>query len=629
MFELRRGCSSWFRVALCVCALLTGTMLHAQTDHIVERSYWLDTSAQANQAFAAQQVFTPYQGVLSKGYTNAAVWIKLKIKAEPDQSTDQLILRMRPVYLDEIRLFDPLDTSGAIRITGDRTDYGLQEYESLSHTFAIPMGAEDRFIYLRLKATSTSLLHVEALTAEDMRKSEHRMLMVYFLVLALITVFVLLVFINWLNFKEYLYAVFIIRHLLYLTYTAAFFGFNRMLLADWIDAKHLDIIYNWLVIGTTAFSIWFEYQFLSEYAPPLWVKRCLHGLMAWSGLAFCLLLFQEFKLALQINMTLNGFGVFTFFILSAIFIKDNRTDLKHSHSLLKKKIVVGYYGLINILLWANVLPSMGLTGGNEFALNGLISYSLCSGVVMTVLMQLRANQLKQSNLQFSQELMLSSQQVALEKIKREEQSQLLTMLMHELKNPLAVIDLAQHAQTSQDSQNYVSRNVAIIKDILDRCLNADRVSNGKLLILHEPVNLCHVIEEVMSQQNDDLQRLQWHCNISDVTVSTDEQCFRIMLNNLIANALRYGDQASPVEVQLNSDATNAEVRITVSNKPGLAGWPEADKVFQKYYRSPGAKTLSGTGLGLYLVASIAQVVGAQCRYVPDERNIRFELCLAH
>ena len=289
--------------------------------------------------------------------------------------------------------------------------------------------------------------------------------------------------------------------------------------------------------------------------------------------------------------------------------------------------MVGYYFVLNLILWASVLPALGVIRGDEFALNALISYSLSSGILMTLLMQVRSNQLKRNNLQFSKDLLLSNQQVELEKFKREEQSQLLAMLMHELKNPLAVIDLAQHADTSQETKNYVTRNVNTIKDILDRCLSADRISNGKLVMLREPVNLNRLVEEALADQSDDMHRLQWHEPSMAIVVVTDAQCVRIALNNLIANALRYGDKTQSVTVEMQWNQDHSQACITICNKPGVAGWPDPDKLFQKYYRSAGAKTISGTGLGLFLVNSIANVLGAKCSYVPDDKHIRFELCL--
>lgn len=83
-----------------------------------------------------------------------------------------------------------------------------------------------------------------------------------------------------------------------------------------------------------------------------------------------------------------------------------------------------------------------------------------------------------------------------------------------------------------------------------------------------------------------------------------------------------------VDVQLRSDnVLGRGVTITVANKTGIAAWPEADKVFKKYYRSTGAKMISGTGLGLFLVASMARIIGATCTYAPDDTYVRFELWL--
>jgi len=599
-------------------------------DHISDRAYWMDTSGLAGISQAQDQSFTPYQGVLSKGYTDAAIWVKLTIKAHTTSGhADKLVLRMRPIYLDEIQLFDPLDTSNTVRKSGDQTNYLSAEYESLTHTFVIPMVTQERNVYLRLKATSTVLMTVEALTPDDMLKAEHHMLVTYFAVMSLITVFLVMVFFNWLNHRESLYAVFVVRHLIYLIFTAAFFGFGRLFLSEWIDPFWLDRSYNWLVIGATAFSIWFEYLFLSEYRPPLWAKRCMQTLLGTSAIIAVLMMLGMTRSALKINMTLNGLSIFSLLVLSVAIIKDQDAESLTTNLLIKKRYVVGYYFALNLILWASVLPALGVIRGDEFALNALISYSLSSGILMTVLMQIRSNQLKQNNLQFSKDLLLSKQQVELEKIKREEQSQLLAMLMHEIKNPLSVIDLAQHADTSQETKNYVTRNVNTIKDILDRCLSADRISNGKLDILRESVNLNRLVEEVLADQPDDMHRLEWHEPSMAMVVVTDAQCVRIVLNNLIANALRYGEPTQPVIVSMNGIQDSAQVCISVSNKPGISGWPDPNKLFQKYYRSTGAKSISGTGLGLFLVNSISIAIGATCRYAPDDKHIRFELCLPH
>lgn len=154
-----------------LCFLLC-TSVYAE-DLLTERAYWEDSSGVASIEQAKAASFTRYQGVLSRGFTKSATWLRLGLT--PDAGTDpseKLIVRIRPVYLDEITLYDPLDHNSNPRVTGDTTDFKKQEYRSLAHTFVIPAGEAPRNIYLRLKATSTSLIHVEVFTQTEMVNHE-------------------------------------------------------------------------------------------------------------------------------------------------------------------------------------------------------------------------------------------------------------------------------------------------------------------------------------------------------------------------------------------------------------------------------------------------------------------------
>jgi len=600
-------------------------------DHIAQRAYWQDASGQMAWPEVQGQNFTPFEGVLSRGYTAAPVWVKLRITPPPPRpATDKLILRIRPTYLDEIRLFDPLDTSGQSRVVGDRTNFSDEEYKSLTYTFVIPAGDAPRDVWLRLKTTSTSMLNIEALSPDDMMDTEYRMLMAYCLVLALIGFFTLFVFIHWLNQPDRLYGVFVLRHAVYWIYAASFFGFHRFFLDGVIDAQHLDWGYNWLAVGATGFSIWYEKQFLLEYATPPAARWSINALLVW-WVAACVLLASDHILwALKANMLLNAASPLVLLGVAAVFIDKARHEPHRQAALLDKKIVVTYYAAISALLVFSVMPYLGVFSGNELMINGLPFYAVVSGLMVTVLMQLRARQMRAAHVQSAQDLLLSQQQTQLEKLRREEQSQMLTMLMHELKNPLAVIDLAQQGSTDPTTQGYVARNVGIIKNILDRCLSADQIALGKLNVNRQAVRLDDLLSDVVDQHGATAARILVHNHFGKATVPTDYQCVQIIVNNLLDNALRYGDVAQPVTVVAQAQ-TNPEgvpgVALSVANKTGLAAWPDPARVFQKYYRSSGAQSISGTGLGLFLVASLATMLGGTCRYAPDDTHVRFELWL--
>lgn len=601
------------------------------TDQISNRSFWEDQSNQVTFDDAQKKNFTEFEGVLSRGYTSNAIWIKLRITPDKKlKAEDKLILRIRPVYLDEITLYDPIDTRSLQRMVGDKLNYRDQEYKSLTFTFVIPAGDAPRNIWLRLKTTSASLFKVEALSEEDMRDSEFRLLMGYCVGLSVIAFFTLFVFINWLNQRDKLYSVFIVRHIIFFIYTTTFLGFHRVFLNEWMDAKYLDLGYNWLAIFVTGFSIWYEKQFLYEYDPPVWARWVVNGLLMGWAVAVVLMIWRKIQWSLHLSMILNGTGPLVLLLITCIFIDDKKRVQRSPSSLLNKKIVISYYGLISALLLFSVMPYLGIVAGSEFSIVGLLFYAVVSGFMLTVLMQLRAGQLRSVYAKASEDLMLAEQHALLERNRLAEQSQMLAMLMHEIKNPLAVIDLAQQSTTDENAKGFVARNVGIIKNILDRCLSVDQIALGKMSVSIQSVSIDQMLLELKEQLGKDAARLEISEKSGLSAVNTDHQCLHIILNNLLDNALRYGNQNGSVYIDVVSKRNKAGVAgvaFVVSNKTGIASWPDPDKVFQKYYRSAGALSISGTGLGLFLVASLANMLGGTCQYVPDDMYVRFELWL--
>ncbi len=108
---------------------------------------------------------------------------------------------------------------------------------------------------------------------------------------------------------------------------------------------------------------------------------------------------------------------------------------------------------------------------------------------------------------------------------------------------------------------------------------------------------------------------------------TDKQLLFIVLSNLLENACKYAPTDTPIRVRLQlvyaHDSSPTGLQLEVSNSPGNAGWPEADKVFEKYYRSPHARRQAGTGLGLFLVRNVVDILGGRIDYAPSNSEIRF------
>jgi signal transduction histidine kinase len=90
-----------------------------------------------------------------------------------------------------------------------------------------------------------------------------------------------------------------------------------------------------------------------------------------------------------------------------------------------------------------------------------------------------------------------------------------------------------------------------------------------------------------------------------ITVSGDPQLLTQMLANLLENALRHTPPKTLIELELGAATSGPVLRIR-DNGPGIAE-VERRKVFRRFYRLDASRSTPGSGLGLSLVAAIAEL----------------------
>ena len=93
------------------------------------------------------------------------------------------------------------------------------------------------------------------------------------------------------------------------------------------------------------------------------------------------------------------------------------------------------------------------------------------------------------------------------------------------------------------------------------------------------------------------------------TVAGDPRLLRIVFNNLINNAIKYGRAGTPIEVKFYR--SGAQAVFSVRNE-GI-GIPANDmaRLFRRFgrLRQPGSEGIKGSGLGLYLCHRIVALLG--------------------
>ena len=164
--------------------------------------------------------------------------------------------------------------------------------------------------------------------------------------------------------------------------------------------------------------------------------------------------------------------------------------------------------------------------------------------------------------------------------------------------------------------------------MIDRCAWIDRFDEVDAALDIAEFDLSAEVDRLVCASNADGRLLRMPAG-SNFTIKSDLRRVRTILGNLIDNALKYSLAGSRIELevppQLQGQALN--LAIEIRNLPGHAGWPEPARVFEKYYRSNGARHQSGSGLGLYQAARIARQLGGDLRLVQGQQFVKFQLWL--
>lgn len=210
---------------------------------------------------------------------------------------------------------------------------------------------------------------------------------------------------------------------------------------------------------------------------------------------------------------------------------------------------------------------------------------------------------------------------------REEARELLAVLSHELRTPATSIRSALEALATDDLPPAMRQRFQGLAEA-----EAERLVRllGDLTVDVKPPELRSVplqasAERARAVLTDVLQEHDVTVDLSavpDLTVWADEDKLLQSLVNLIENAAQHGPGSSTVEVLAVEDPDVQEVRVMVRDR----GVPLAEERLEELF-SPDSKVRStrarGTGLGLYIVRSIAQRWGGRAWGRPLEAGNEF------
>lgn len=613
------------RIFFAILLMALSQLAIATKDYAIERAYFEDVTGQLSFEDAKNKDYQPIEYILAKGYSSSVFWMRLKIESAPIAETtiknkygDVFVLSIQPPYLDEVRLYDPLLSVTGEKVVGDKHSLDNNDFSSLNFNLAVPRSNESRYVWLRVKSTSTIFMRAQVLSYEnflEMDKTQEFGFSFYLAILILLFLFPLLI---WINNKDYLTGVFVMKQLGAISLLIFNAGYLRFVLKE-LDLETVQFIVNVNLLAYSLITMFFHYVFLSEYVMKKWAKMFFVVAMLAFPIELILLLGQFERLALHINMVVLNLMTFSFLVIPAYGIDWE----KSTHRIFSRNWLVFIHILIFVVGVSTTLPSLGYFQGNQFSAFAGLAYGGITGIIFLMVLQYRYRLAREESIA---KVSSAEAYAQAEKERREQQAQFLAMLTHELKTPLSIMKMGYTSPSQSDrTKKHIQTAIQDMTDVIDRCVMDDKLQNHEFQLKIQECNLNELIQDRINQYEDS-SRIAFTAQ-AIYLIETDVQLLKIVIGNLVDNALKYAEDQSLIEIRLSKSATSNQVELMIENQVGKNGFPDIEKIFDKYYRSPTAYEKTGSGLGLYLVKNFVQLVSGEIACKTRDRTIGFQVNL--
>ncbi len=191
---------------------------------------------------------------------------------------------------------------------------------------------------------------------------------------------------------------------------------------------------------------------------------------------------------------------------------------------------------------------------------------------------------------------------------------------HDLRAPLRAMDgfssviLAEYKdQLDQRGQHYLTRIQEASKRmglLINDLLDLSRVSRTDLH--KEEVNLSMLATEVASEVEREFPDTKVEFEIEkDILVLADRNLLQILLENLLANAVKFSSQNEIAQVSLGMVTHADEILLVIRDNGVGFNMEYVDKLFSPFQRLHGATEFPGTGIGLATVQRIVHRHGGK------------------
>lgn len=212
---------------------------------------------------------------------------------------------------------------------------------------------------------------------------------------------------------------------------------------------------------------------------------------------------------------------------------------------------------------------------------------------------------------------------------------LITGVSHDLRTPLTSIlgflEVIEEDRYQDEVELRYYVNIAYekaqnLKKLIDDLFEYTRINNGLPLDIQK-IDMAQFIRQLIEEFVPALEKSGMECKLAAeeglIILADGAQLVRAY-ENLITNAIRYGDSGKKIDIAVRSDGNQVSISFTNYGDP----IPERDLpfIFDRFYRveTSRSKQTGGTGLGLAITKSIVEIQSGEIRVRSDQQRTTFE-----
>lgn len=205
------------------------------------------------------------------------------------------------------------------------------------------------------------------------------------------------------------------------------------------------------------------------------------------------------------------------------------------------------------------------------------------------------------------------------------QSRIITVVSHEFRTPLSVINSSSEllqqfydrlpTERREAAHQRISESVFYLNDLLKDVTMVDKAQRATIRPSYHTYafsDLCQKLtQQLLREINDPLRINVLFATDLEKPIQTDLTLLKQILANLISNGLKYSEKDTEVQVRFSFDSTQLFIEV---QDQGI-GVPvhEQAHIFELFYRASNVDERRGLGLGLFIVQAISQMMqGTVC-----------------